>query len=119
MRNTANLLQMYMQENGLSRNEKPDAPLFYSQKHRALTTGGITHILQKYVDKALCHTPDMPSKATPHMLRHSKVVHLLQAGVNIILIRDIMGHTCVKTTEMYTKVDMETKREALEKACTD
>ena len=119
MRNTANLLQIYMQENGLSRNDKPDAPLFYSQKYRALTRGGITHILQKYVDKALCLTRDMPSKATPHVLRHSKAVHLLQAGINIIVIRDIMGHTSVKTTEMYTKVDMETKREALEKSYTD
>ena len=118
MGNTANLLKMYMQENNLSVKEKPDSPLFYSQQYRALTRGGITHILQKYVEKSLSQTQDMPSKATPHMLRHSKAVHLLQAGINIIIIRDIMGYNSVKTTELYAKVDMETKRKTLEKACT-
>lgn len=52
-------------------------------------------------------------------LRHSKAVHLLQAGINIILIRDILGHVSVQTTEMYARVDMETKRKALENSYSD
>lgn len=110
--NTVNLLQNYMEEHGLHRNGKQDMPLFYNQRYAALTRGGITHILQKYADKIKC--PDIPSKITPHILRHSKAVHLLQAGINIILIRDILGHVSVQTTEMYARVDMETKRKALE-----
>ena len=110
--NTVNLLQNYMEEHGLYRNGKQDMPLFYNQRYAALTRGGVTHILQKYANKIKC--PDIPSKITPHILRHSKAVHLLQAGISIILIRDILGHVSVQTTEMYARVDMETKRKALE-----
>lgn len=112
--NTVNLLQNYMEEHGLHRNGKQDMPLFYNQRYAALTRGGVTHILQKYADKIKC--PDIQSKITPHILRHSKAVHLLQAGISIILIRDILGHVSVQTTEMYARVDMETKRKALENA---
>ena len=62
---------------------------------------------------------DMPAKATPHILRHSKATHLLQAGIDIVLIRDILGHVSVQTTEMYARVDMETKRKILENAYPD
>lgn len=110
--NTVNLLRNYMEEHGLYRNGKQDMPLFYNQRYAALTRGGITHILQKYADKIKCL--DIPPRITPHILRHSKAVHLLQAGINIILIRDILGHVSVQTTEMYARVDMETKRRALE-----
>lgn len=50
------------------------------------------------------------------MLRHSKAVHLLQANVNLIYIRDFLGHSDVKTTEVYARADTELKRKALEKA---
>lgn len=115
--NTVNLLQNYIEEHGLHKNGKQDVPLFYNQRYAALTRGGVTHILQKYVAKM--KYPDIPSKITPHILRHSKAVHLLQAGINIILIRDIMGHVSVQTTEMYARVDMETKRKALENSYSD
>lgn len=110
--NTVNLLRNYMEEHGLHRNGKQDMPLFYNQRYAALTRGGITHILQKYANKI--EYPDIPLRITPHILRHSKAVHLLQAGINIILIRDILGHVSVQTTEMYARVDMETKRKTLE-----
>lgn len=53
------------------------------------------------------------------MLRHSKAVHLLQAGVNLIYIRDFPGHSDVKTTEIYARADTELKRKALENAYPD
>ncbi len=53
------------------------------------------------------------------MLRHSKAVHLLQAGVNLICIRDFLGHSDVKTTEIDAKADTELKRKALENAYPD
>ena len=55
-----------------------------------------------------------PQKVRPHMLRHSKAMHLLQAGVNLIYIRDFLGHVDLKTTEIYAKADTETKRKAIE-----
>ena len=53
------------------------------------------------------------------MLRHSKAVHLLQAGVNLIYISDFLGHSDIKTTEIYARADTELKRKALENAYPD
>lgn len=53
------------------------------------------------------------------MLRHSKAMHLLQAGVNLIYIRDFLGHVDLKTTEVYARADTETKRKAIEQAYPD
>jgi len=114
--NTVNLLQTYMKEHRLLRNGKLDMPLFHNQRHVALTRGGISHILQKHINKAVLKCSDMPLKATPHILRHSKATHLLQAGINLVLIRDILGHVSIQTTEKYARVDMETKRRVLENA---
>lgn len=78
---------------------------------------GITVILKKYADLARSEDPSLiPSNITPHVLRHSKAMHLLQAGVNLIYIRDFLGHTAVSTTEIYARTDSKYKREALEKA---
>jgi integrase len=46
-------------------------------------------------------------------------MHLLQAGVNLVYIRDILGHESVQTTEVYARVDTKQKREAREKAYED
>src|SRR3546814_5159033 len=43
------------------------------------------------------------TKISPHTLRHSKAMHLLQAGVNLIYIRDLLGHSDIKTTEIYAR----------------
>jgi integrase len=46
-------------------------------------------------------------------------MHLLQAGVNLVYIRDILGHTSVQVTEIYAKTDSKQKREAIENAYVD
>lgn len=50
------------------------------------------------------------------MFRHSKAMHLLQANVNIVYIRNLLGHESIKTTEVYARADNTLKRKALEKA---
>ena len=47
----------------------------------------------------------IPENISCHSLRHSKAMHLLQAGVNLVYIRDILGHVYVQTTEIYAKAD--------------
>jgi len=115
--NTVNLLRTYMQENGMLQNGKSDMPLFHNQRRNALTRGGITHILKKYM--LAIQDKGVTGKVTPHVLRHSKAMHLLKAGVNIVYIRDILGHVSIKTTEMYARVDMESKRKILESVYSD
>jgi len=57
----------------------------------------------------------MESPLTFHLARHSKAMHLLQAGVNLVYIRDLLGPVSIETTEIYARTDSEAKRKALEK----
>ena len=76
--------------------------------------------MDKYVKMARNSNPDLvPDDISCHCLRHSKAVHLLQSGVNLVYIRDFLGHCSVQTTEIYAKADSKQKRQALEKAYAD
>jgi site-specific recombinase XerD len=117
--NTVELLRSYMQESHLLQNDKLDAPLFFNQRYTKLTRGGVSHILQKYASALSQTHQDMPEALTPHVLRHSKAMHLYQAGVNLVYIRDILGHVDLATTDIYARADTESKRKALENAYPD
>ena len=116
---TASLLRRYITERGLDVPERSNAPLFPSRSGGKLTRKGVSYILAKYVDGAHVLRPGLlPKTVSPHCLRHSKSMHLLQSGVDLIYIRDILGHSDIKTTEVYARIDSEMKRKALEKAVT-
>ena len=106
---TADLLKSYIQRQNLSSPEKRTQQLILNSQGKSFTRAGITYILQKYA-------PDGHKKITPHILRHTKAMHLLQSGVNIVYIRDILGHVDIKTTETYARAHTEMKRKALEQA---
>lgn len=108
------LLNNYLNEQKLSSHDKLDFPLFRNRQGNRLTRAGISYILNKYTKKL----PQFPEGITPHILRHSKAMHLLEAGVNLIYIRDILGHVDVSTTEIYARASNEMKREALNKLTT-
>ena len=116
---TASLLQAYLTENNLDKPWKDQQPLFSNRQHHQLTREGVAYILAKYVEAARKSSTIVPPKVKPHGLRHSKAMHLLQAGVNLIYIRDFLGHVDVKTTEIYARADTETKRNAIENAYPD
>ena len=115
-KNTVKLLQAYLSENNLDKNWKKDYPLFTNNQHKKLTKEGVSYIIAKYVKSTRTASTIVPAKVNPHMFRHSKAMHLLQAGVNLIYIRDFMGHVDLKTTEIYARADTETKRKAIENA---
>ncbi len=114
MKNTASLLKSYLLENNLDKPWKNENPLFTNNQHQKLTKEGVSYIITKYVASAREKSTLIPAKVHAHMLRHSKAMHLLQAGVNLIYIRDFLGHVDLKTTEIYAKADTETKRKAIE-----
>lgn len=116
MASTASALTVYFSDYGLSNPEKADQPLFTNHQRRKLTRAGVTYILKKYFDAARQDNPNLPKKISPHILRHSKAMHMLQAGINLIYIRDFLGHVHVETTEIYAKADTEMKRRAIENA---
>jgi integrase/recombinase XerD len=92
--------------------------VFFNQHRSKLSRGGITWIIRKYQTTAADPTL-IDADVTPHTLRHSKAMHLHEAGVPLPYIRDILGHVDLSTTEIYARAPTEAKRRALEAAYTD
>lgn len=110
-------IKRYMSENNLLAHHLRDSPLFCNSRKQKLTRAGMNSILGKYAEKAKRNSPGViPDRISCHTLRHSKAMHLLQAGVNLVYIRDYLGHTSVQTTEIYARVNSKQKLEAIEKA---
>lgn len=116
LRATSDLVVAYINEHSLDCVERQGGPLFFNRRGEALTRFGIRYILQKYVEMARRRRPNLPATVSPHTLRHTKAMHLLQAGNPSVIIRDILGHADIKTTTVYARADIEAKKAALEKA---
>jgi len=111
---TATILKLYIRSNHL---EEPRQTLFTNRSGLKLSRMGVSYILDKYVSKVRDQSPELiPIVVTPHVLRHSKATHLLTAGVNLIYIRDLLGHSSVTTTEIYATSNPDFLRKAIEKA---
>lgn len=110
-------LKHYLEEHRLNKPFANHYPLFFNSRKEKLTRAGVHYIVRKYSELARKESALLiPDKMSCHTLRHSKAMHLLQAGVNLVYIRDILGHVSVKTTEVYARADSRQKREALEAA---
>ena len=116
--NTAALLTAYLAERHLDSPGRDDHPVFFNQHRSKLSRGGIAWILRKYqaqaTDPALAN-----ARLSPHILRHSRAMHLYDAGVPLPYIRDILGHVNLSTTEIYARASTEAKRKALEAVYAD
>src|SRR6202521_3718797 len=113
---TVDIVRDRGRENGLDRPEHADQPLFQNRQGGRLTRTGVRYLLQKYVEVVRRDHPGFTQPVSPHSLRHTKGMHLLQSGVPLEIIRDFLGHVDVKTTEIYARANLEMKRKALEKA---
>lgn len=95
--------------------DNSDRAVFVSARGQPLTRDGVAYILSKYVDLAARELPRLgQTKVSPHTLRHSCAVALLQAGLDVLVIRDYLGHASVATTSRYLSTNLQTKREVLE-----
>jgi site-specific recombinase XerD len=114
------ILKRYIEENKLFDNHRFKQPLFSNVRGEKLTRAGVTYILKTYANLVQKIYPGLiPENISCHSLRHSKAMHLLQAGVNIVYVRDLLGHVSIQTTDIYARADSKLKREALEKAYID
>jgi integrase/recombinase XerD len=116
---TARLIQDYLDKRTPHHGVGTDAdPLFTGPEQTRLTRGGVTKILAKHVQSLRRRDPDYAPglNITPHVIRRTRAMHLLQAKVNLIYIRDLLGHADASTTEIYARADAETKRKAIESA---
>jgi site-specific recombinase XerD len=115
MASTVQLLRDHIRENRLEGPEQFDTPLFQNARQQRLSRSGIRYILHKYLVRARTNCPSLNRTVSPHTLRHTKGMHLLQSGISLDMIRDFLGHVDVKTTQIYARANLEMKRNALEK----
>ncbi|MYA16966.1 MAG: tyrosine-type recombinase/integrase [Gammaproteobacteria bacterium] len=115
MEATSRILGDYLHENGLQRPEKSEEPVFQNRRGGRLSRWGVRYILDKHVRAVRDADPGFRQPVTPHTLRHTKGMHLLQAGVSLEIIRDFLGHEGVTTTQIYARANLEMKRKALAK----
>ena len=109
MDKTVLLIKNYLKEQKLDTPIYSTHPLFYNSQRKKLTRQGIAYILKRYAN--MCGIEEI----SPHRIRHTKAMHLTEANINPIFIRDFLGHTDLKVTEIYSKTSVKMKREALEK----
>ena len=89
---------------------------FPSARGTRLTRNGADHLLQQLMSKATLTAPTLRDKhVTPHTLRHSTALHLLQAGVDLSVIALWLGHESIETTHGYLEADLDAKERALQK----
>jgi site-specific recombinase XerD len=93
----------------------PDQSIFLNACGERLSRDGVAYILRKYTTLAARDVPSLRRRRiTPHVLRHSCAVALLQAAVDVSVIRDYLGHASVATTSRYISTNLQMKRAVLE-----
>jgi len=111
---TAKILQHLLSETKFSGG---DSHIFLNRSGQPFSRFGILKIIDKYKDKAALKIKSLETKnVTPHTLRHTTAMHLLQSGVDINVIRSWLGHVDLRTTHCYAEIDLAMKKKALE-AC--
>ena len=111
------LLRLYMSQNGLLNRENAQKPLFPNYQGQKMTRNGINNILVKYVKMANKQAPSLvPDHLSCHVIRHTKAMHLLESKVELIHIRDFLGHKSVLTTEIYARMNPTFTFEAVKNA---
>ena len=92
----------------------PEVPVFTSRAGGALTRFGIYKIVRRHT--ACTVTTARPRHVSPHIFRHTTAVHLLEAGVEVNVIRGWLGHVSLETTNRYAEINVRAKEAAL-RAC--
>ena len=90
-------------------------PLFVNADGCRLTRFGIRYIITHRVTEAASACPSLLAKrVTPHTIRHTTAMHLLQSNVDLNMIRSWLGHASIETTNGYVEIDLEMKRKTLQ-----
>lgn len=89
--------------------------VFINPQHQKLTRKGVMYVVTKYVKEADKENDFKHNNSiTCHIFRHSKATHMLNAGIPLIYIRDFLGHSSVKTTEIYAKANINEKMKTIQ-----
>jgi integrase/recombinase XerD len=109
---TATLLQQLVGD--APQNASPTRPVFMSPSGRALTRFGIYKVVRRHTGHLRTSEAGPPRHhISPHLFRHSCAVHLLEAGVDVNVIRGWLGHVSLTTTNRYAEITVRAKEAAL------
>lgn len=115
---TADLTTQHLAETG--RPIDDGTQLIRNRLGRPMTRSGLTYLVGKYRKLAAEAVPSLDRTGiSPHTFRHTKAMHLLQAGVHPVTIKDLLGHEHLETLSVYARADLELKRKALEQLGTN
>jgi len=96
--------------------QSPDAPVFPNRAGKPMTRSGIEQRLRVAINKASQRCPSLAARRiSPHTLRHTTAMHLLQSGVDITIIALWLGHEDTATTHLYIETDLAMKEAALKR----
>jgi site-specific recombinase XerD len=111
-RTTADVLRAWLREIATD----DDAIVFPSARGTRLSADGVQYLLSKHVDRARQSCPSLRDKhVTPHVLRHTMAMELLQAGAERSVIALWLGHESIETTQVYLDANLDIKQAALDK----
>ena len=88
-------------------------PLITNRYQHKIDRDGISYIVKKYADALRKEDAAFPEHVHCHMFRHSKAMHMLESGINIVYIRDFLGHEDISTTMIYVRADNRLKNDAI------
>lgn len=93
-----------------------DRHIFPSQRNEHLSVAAIEEIYEKYVNLAKAAHPDLFCRGpyTPHVMRHTTATHLIEAGVPLPVVKNILGHTSIQTTQIYLDISQQTIDRSME-----
>jgi len=104
---TVEALKAWIRERG-----PQEGPLFLNRRGHRLSRSGVTYILDRITQKAQLESRNAKA-ISPHVIRHSTAMHLLQAGVDLTTIAAWLGHAHLSTTHGYVEIDLRMKQEAV------
>ena len=116
MDKTAQHLEKYLSVFHTSESLSSEVPLFYAVTHgnkHPISDRRIRYILKQYGMKAHADCREVPENIYPHLFRHSRAMHLYQAGMDLTMVSQWLGHAQLETTEIYAHADTEHKRKAI------
>lgn len=108
---TQEILKRYLSSEGgwaklAAHAKEKDTALLLNHLGRRLTRRGVIYIIDKYVEKGA-----LQYHVSPHSFRHSFATHLLDHGADLKMIQELLGHSSLSTTQIYTKVSTKRLRE--------
>jgi integrase/recombinase XerD len=107
---TTRLLRSWLKRSGVA----PDSPLLPNSRGEPMSRSGVAQRLKIVMTRAATKCPALRSiRVSPHTIRHTTAMHLLQSGVDLSTIAMWLGHESIETTHQYLAADLESKRQAL------